>query len=142
MRFAGVLFVLLFVPSLVFAQEQAISRKDGFLQIWNSIQRATVESREKPFVDVSADSEGSLAITYAKYRGILDDDQENFQPENPLALDDALVWLFRTRSIDDISALTKENLPALLERYPVVFLTTDNASKTLTEEELDRKSVV
>ena len=119
MRFAGVLFVLLFVPSLVFAQEQAISRKDGFLQIWNSIQRATVESREKPFVDVSADSEGSLAITYAKYRGILDDDDVNFYPNNPLSFSDALLWLYRTRSVDDIDILVTENLPNLLGRYPL-----------------------
>ena len=135
-RIACLFLASILLPITVAAESISISRRDGFLLLWNGIRRSVEDSREKSFVDVVEGTQGFEEIRYAKYRGILDDDQENFQPENPLALDDALVWLFRTRSIDDISALTKENLPALLERYPVVFLTTDNASKTLTEEEL------
>src|SRR3990167_3977238 len=80
MRFAGFFLALFIAPTIVFAQENAVSRRDGFLMIWNSIQRARVESREKPFADVPAESEGALAITYAKYRGIVDDDDANFHP--------------------------------------------------------------
>ncbi|OGJ55966.1 hypothetical protein A3D88_01035 [Candidatus Peribacteria bacterium RIFCSPHIGHO2_02_FULL_52_16] len=119
MRFAGFFLALFIAPTIVFAQENAVSRRDGFLMIWNSIQRAMVESREKPFADVPAESEGSLAITYAKYRGIVDDDDANFHPNDPLSLSDALLWLYRTRSVDDIEHLTTENLPNLLGRYPL-----------------------
>src|SRR3989338_6698591 len=85
----------------------------------NTTRRAMGESREKPFADVPAESEGSLAITYAKYRGIVDHDDANFHPNDPLSLSDALLWLYRTRSVDDIEHLTTENLPNLLGRYPL-----------------------
>lgn len=107
------------VPPFALAQESSVTRREGFLLMWNSIRRAVLENREKYFEDVPADAKGSEEITYAKYRGLLDDDDPRFYPDVPLSQADALLWLFRTRSVDDIDELTTENLPALLERYPI-----------------------
>ncbi len=93
------------------------------------MQRATLENREKPFSDVPSDSKGFAEITYAKARGILDD-AAALRPEDPLQLEDALLWLFRTRSIDAIENLNVENLPNLLARYPLgEFLDTTHAAE-------------
>lgn len=141
MQFMRRLIVGLFLASLVLptfatAQSTAVSRRDGFLLLWQGIRRATQENGEQPFADVSEGARGFSEITYAKYRGIVDE-EKLFRPDDSLALDDALLWLLRTRSVDELLALTRENLPALLKRYPVAFLVPDNASKTVTEEELE-----
>ena len=99
--------------------EVAITRRDGFLLLWQGIRRAVEDSREQPFVDVPAGAKGFAEITYAKQRGILDDVEETFRPDEPLVLEDALLWLLRTRSVDDISALVKDNFSDLLGRYPL-----------------------
>jgi hypothetical protein len=113
----------------------AITRRDGFLRIWASIQRPSNDTREASYADVPEGSEGYLDITYAKYRGILDDDTDTFRPDDFLLLQDALLWLFRTRSVADIDDLTTESLPALLERYGIAKLE-GHEGKELTEEEL------
>ena len=100
--------------------------------LWTSIRRAVLENREKSFTDIHEGTKGYEEIRYAKYRGILDDENPEFHPDDPLMLDDALLWLLRTRSVDDIEDLIKENLPALLERYPVASL----QEHAVTEEEL------
>ena len=114
----GLFLALSVLPSLAAAQSPALTRRDGFLLLWNSIHRKIEDNREKPFTDVPKGSSGFDEITYAKYRGILDDD-ENFHPDNPLLLSDALLWLYRTRSVDDLSRLAVNDLPALLLRYPL-----------------------
>ncbi len=134
-RIVGLFLLLLIVPLPAVALAP-LTRRDGFLLLWQSIRRSIESNREEPFTDVHEGTAGYEEIRYAKYRGILDDDEETFRPEHPLQLDDALVWLFRTRSVDELSALTRENLPTLLERYPVAFLTSENAIKTVTEEEV------
>ncbi|MFA6523416.1 MAG: septal ring lytic transglycosylase RlpA family protein [Candidatus Peribacteraceae bacterium] len=116
------------------AAAPAITRRDGFLRIWASIQRPSNDTREVSYADVPEESEGYLDITYAKYRGILDD-TETFRPDDPLLLSDGLLWLFRTRSVADIDDLTTESLPALLERYGIAKLE-GHEGKELTEEEL------
>ena len=132
-RFLAALFLAsMAFPLAAVAEATTITRRDGFLIIWNSIRRATQENREPYFTDVPTGSRGEEEITYAKYRGILDDDDPAFHPDDPLSAGDALLWLFRTRSVDDIDALMAENLPALLERYPVAF----TPGKPLTEEEI------
>lgn len=138
-------------PSFTFAESPPVSRRDGFLLLWSSIRRATEENREKPFSDVTEGSRGFAEITYAKYRGILDDPSAGasgqaaeFHPNDPLMLEDALLWLYRTRSVDDISALVKENLSDLLGRYPLPGIELSNAfegpprivNRPVTEEEL------
>lgn len=139
-------FALSVFPSLAVAESPTLTRRDGFLLLWNGIRRATEENREPYFTDVPEGSPGEEVITYAKYRGIIDDDRTEFHPEDPLMLSDALVWLFRTRSVDDLSRLTVNDLPALLIRYPLGAFTervtgekrdeTRVISRTVSEEEL------
>src|SRR5436309_3280637 len=116
---AVIALVLICVTLPVQAESPLMTRRDGFLLLWNSIHRALDANHEKPFSDVSEGSAGFAEITYAKYRGILDDDDEHFHPADPLMLQDALLWLLRTRSVDDLSRLTPQDLPALLLRYPL-----------------------
>lgn len=108
---------LMLRPLVVSALDAPLSRREGFLMLWQSIARSTQDSREKPFADVQKGEGGFAEITYAKYRGILDDDDERFHPDDPLMLHDAFLWLLRTRSVDDIEHLTKENLPNLLGSF-------------------------
>lgn len=144
LRIIGVFLALSVVPASVMAQAPMITRRDGFLLLWNSISRATQENRESYFIDVPAGSRGEEEITYAKYRGILDDDDPAFHPNDPLMLEDALLWLYRTRSVADISALKSEDLHDLLAKYPlagVEFNSTHEGAprvvnRPVTEEEL------
>ncbi|MDD5623894.1 MAG: septal ring lytic transglycosylase RlpA family protein [Candidatus Peribacteraceae bacterium] len=98
--------------------EGNITRRDGFLLIWEGIRRATGETRETPFADVPEGASGFSEITYAKARGILDD-EELFRPDDPLNEADALLWLLRTRNVDDPDLLVREQLGSLLARYPI-----------------------
>ena len=86
MKRAGFLLTVFFVPTFAFASEEAISRRDGFLVLWQSIQRKTEETRESPFTDVPEGTLGYAEITYAKRRGILDDTQDRFRPDDSLML--------------------------------------------------------
>ncbi len=126
MRYAILLGALwAFVVPAWAAGEQPVSRREGFLLLWQSIRRPAEESRERPFDDVAEGDEGFLEITYAKERGILDSsaspesDEQRFHPDDPLTLDDALLWLLRTRNVAELDAMTSEHLPALLERYQI-----------------------
>ena len=122
-------------PSAVAAEP--VTRRDGFLQIWSSISRSTGDAREQPYTDVLLGSVGSREITYAKHRGLLED-EETFRPDDPLALEDALLWLFRTRSVEaegkDIDEMSREDLFTLLERYPFTVL--PDGTVYVSEEEL------
>lgn len=141
---AGLVLASILLPVTVTAESSTISRRDGFLIIWNSIRRTVEDNREKSFADVPAGVKGSDEITYAMYRGIIDDDQENFRPDEPLYLSTTVLWLFRTRSVDDLSALTRDNFTALLSKYPLPGVTLSNAFEGLprvvdhqvTEEEV------
>ncbi len=115
----GLFLVLMIAPLSAAADVEQISRRDGFLLIWNSIRRPALENREKPFTDVTPDSKGFAEITYAKYRGIVSDADERFHPDEPLVRMDALLWLFRTRSVGDVEEDSIEHLQSLLERYPL-----------------------
>lgn len=117
------------------ADAQPIDRRHAFLLVWRSIQRPALDTRETAFTDVAKGSEGFMEITYAKARGILDDDDPAFYPDLPLRLDSALVWLFRTRSIGDVEDITKENMVDFLIRYPIANYEGHDRD-TLTEEQL------
>src|SRR3989338_8151823 len=121
MKRFGFLFLCaaLWVAPLASAEDAPISRRDGFLMLWRSIARSVQDNREKQFSDVQEGDSGFTEITYAKYRGILDDDDERFYPDDPMKAEDALLWLLRTRSVDDLEELSKEHLSNLLARYPL-----------------------
>lgn len=113
---AVIVLSVLIVPSSAHATE-AMTRRDGFLLLWQSIRRPVESNREAPFADVPAGAKGASEITYAKYRGIIDDDVTAFRPDEPLMLDDALLWLLRTRSVADIKDLTPDAVPGFLPRF-------------------------
>lgn len=96
-----VVFLVLLSGTAHAQMTPAVSRRDGFLMIWRSISRPAETTKEKPFPDVRQGSSGFQEITYAKARGILDDD-ESFHPDDPLTGPDALLWLLRTRGIERI----------------------------------------
>jgi hypothetical protein len=120
MRRFALFVVLCLVPLSVFSQDGALTRRDGFLMIWEGIRRDPDPTNEKPFVDVPEGERGSEEITYAKARGILDDDDERFYPDESLTVADAVLWLLRTRNVADLEEMTPEGMIALLTRYPIV----------------------
>ena len=108
------LLALLF-PAFMFAADTTISRQDGFLTIWESIQRAHSETRAS-FDDVPEDMRGYEEISFGKRRGILDD-EEKFFPGEPLRKMEALLWIMRTRNIDDLDQMTRDRVPIFAERF-------------------------
>ena len=115
-----VVLLLLGLPLSAFAVDSGITRRDGFILLWQSLRRPVIATREKPFSDVPKGSKGAEEITYAKSRRILDD--EVFRPDDQLQLHEALVWLFRTRNVDDPDAITPVTLSGFLVRYPIAEL--------------------
>lgn len=88
--------------------------------IWESLHRPADNVRDS-FSDVPESDPIALEIDYAKARGILDD-TDAFKPNDPLRLDDALVWLFRTRNVSDPDQITPQTLSGFLVRYPIALL--------------------
>ena len=114
---SGCLLLSICVPwSVVGASSKAVTRRDGFVMLWESIQRPAAPAKEKPFADVLAGSPGFEIITYAKARGLLDDG-DSFHPDDPLQLPDALMWLLRTRNVAAPDAVTVSTLPKWLQQY-------------------------
>ena len=109
---------LCFFPYAAFAAE-GLTRQDGFIAIWDSIHRPAKEVSETPFTDVQEGSRGFTEITYAKNRGILED-HSTFYPTDPLTKEDAVFWLFRTRNVDDLDGMQREDFSRLLQKYPVI----------------------
>jgi len=104
--------------------------------IWTSILRPAYETEQiTPFTDVQEGDKGYKEITWAKRRKILDQDNDQFHPNDALVLRDALVWTYRTRNIDDPDDMEYEDLPAMLARYPVLSQEEDLYS-LVTEERL------
>jgi hypothetical protein len=112
-----------------------ITRRDGFLLLWQSIHRPAFDVREAPFTDVTEGERGFSEITYAKNRGVLDDEPQ-FYPDNVLTLGDALLWLYRTRNVVELPDMQKEHMQSLMQRYPIVASGSDVSAKVLSQEEL------
>lgn len=121
----------MFVMSIILVPHaiavESINRRDGFLLMWGSINRAAYETREQPFSDVSEGTRGFLEITYAKNRGLLDGDASSkslgdgkFYPDDSLTFEDALLWLYRTRNVAELPEMQREYLPGLMEQYPLM----------------------
>lgn len=126
--------ILVFLMPLTASAASTLTRRDGFLRIWQSIGRPADDVSKPSFSDVPAGSTGFQNITFAERRGILDE-AEKFWPDEPLQLEDALLWLFRTRSVDDVTDITEDTLPQYLEKYPVAHLE-GRAKDNLSEEDL------
>ena len=117
-RFGFLLFFLV-LPVPAFAGEMALSRQDGFVLLWSALKRNVEETQEKPFSDVPSDRSSADLLTYAKSRGILNDDV-NFYPDEDLHLNDALLWLLRSRNIAAPADITYENLTDFVARFTLL----------------------
>ena len=135
MRLNAIVLLLACIPQLVWAEGEGVTRREGFLMIWAGISRAVTDVAEEPFADVPEGSAGFGEITFAKARGVLDGDL--FHPEEPLPLNDALLWLFRTRNVADPEVLRSDDLPLLVRRYPLV-PPEENLSRAVAREEILR----
>lgn len=140
-RFSSIAGVIVFVAFLglqttVSAQTAPITRRDGFLLLWESIKRPAFPAKTV-FDDVPEPERGSLEIDYAASRGIIDDTENVFRSDDPLILQDALIWLFRTRNISDPDEITAETLADVLLTYPVAhFDPAKNGADAITQEQL------
>lgn len=116
------------------AQAPAVSRRDGYLLIWESIRRPAFETREE-FADVPEGDTGYLEISYGKRRGILDDYQD-FYPDQYLSRQDALLWIYRTRNVAELPDMQLPNLPELMARYPLLAEETDLQAPVISLQEI------
>ncbi len=130
---AALFILIVSIPSAYAAD--GISRREGFLLLWQSIQRPAFAMREVPFTDVIDGERGFQEITYAKNRGVLDD-EDAFRPEDTLVLGDALLWLYRTRNVAELPDMQKEHVSALMVRYPIVASGSDISAIVASQEEL------
>lgn len=137
----SILVNVLVFPMAAFAEE-GITRREGFLQIWESIKRPVFPTREKPFSDVPKGSHGFATITYAKARGLLNDDAP-FRPNQPLLLSEALVMMMRLQNIADPDEISTDTLPMWLEKYPLGDFvdSTIGVVGTLKDREIDREEL-
>ncbi len=95
----GALALLLLVSAPAEAAA-SVTRRDGFLLIWEGIRRPAAAVRGTPFADVPPGARGFTEISYAESRGLLDG-ADAFRPDEPLSSEAALLWTFRTRNVDD-----------------------------------------
>lgn len=133
MIFFVTLFALGLTVQTAFAADASLTRRDGFLQLWNEINRPAYETRSE-YSDVPEGSIGHLEISYGKRRGILLDGDEFF-PDEQLAVRDALLWLFRTRNVRELPDMDIEDLPGMLADYPIVGMN-EPLTGTITSPEL------
>lgn len=132
---ASVLLPLAVVPGVAFAADAPVSRRDGFLLMWESIRRPA-EPAKSAFTDLpDRPDNGSLEIDFAASRGIVNDEPELFHPDDPLALGVALTWLLRTRSVAAPDDIQPDDLGPWMEKYPIASIE-GNLEKPLSEAEL------
>lgn len=134
-RSALILIAFFLVPCVAFAADAPVSRRDGFLMMWNSLRRPA-EPAKSAFTDLpDRPDNGSLEIDFAASRGIVSDESDTFEPDAPLTLDVALTWLLRTRSVDSPENISPQTLSGYIAKYPIASLDGD-LQKPLTEAEL------
>ncbi len=132
-----ILFIVtLAIPASVFAEEGYISRREGFLIIWNSIQRSAFEPRESVFRDIQKDDYGYTEITYATTRGIIDE-AKKFDPDSPLNMEHALLWLFRSRNVrEDLFLMGRDNIAGMLAECPIIEYKDDFSNLHITQSDV------
>ncbi len=137
MRRLLISLALLAMPTVTLAASTApISRHDAFVIVWDSLHRAVTDVRETPYTDVLKSDEAYQKITFAKSRNILGD-FEKFRPNDPLRLDEALIWLFRSRNLDDPEKISSATLPEFLDRYQIAKLPSDSEKMpAITDDQL------
>lgn len=130
------LFPLLLLPPLhASAEGEVLTRREGFLMLWQSILRPAEEvSQSDWFADVQPGDLGFLEISYAKNRKILRSGTRFF-PDESLEKSDVLVWLLRTRNIAYPEEITKRSLRRYLRKYPLTDHSRD-LNVPLSSEEL------
>ncbi|MDD4318768.1 MAG: septal ring lytic transglycosylase RlpA family protein [Candidatus Peribacteraceae bacterium] len=133
--------LLLLASFPVFADAAPVTRRDGFLLIWESIDRPAGDTHGHSFTDLAAGERGFGEIAYAEARGLIDE-APSFRPDEPLALPDALVWLFRTRSVADVDEIAVDLLPGLLERYPIASVTGAGSGATVSAENISEEQLL
>ena len=102
--------------------------------IWESVRRPAYETKDR-YDDMPPGSTGALEVNYARSRGLLDDSIPNFNPNGTMNWEDAVMWLMRTRNVDDIDDMDREDVPTLLKAHPIVDIHKD-LSPAISREEL------
>lgn len=134
MKFFGVLFILILAGN-AYAQEDTLTRREGFLMLWRSISRPAYETKKiEYYTDVQPGDPGFLEITWAKNRKILDAD-DLFYPDQLLDIENAFLWLYRTRNVRDITDMRSEDLRDLIRAYPIISPDRD-LTETMTRDQL------
>jgi len=116
-RFVLIIFCVL-IPVSALAEEDFVSRRDGYLLIWSSILRPAYETNHV-FTDMSYEDRGGLEINYGRRRGVLEK-EDKFFPDNPLIFEEALLWLYRTRNVDELPSMQLSDLSAMMDKYPIL----------------------
>ncbi|MDA1209326.1 MAG: septal ring lytic transglycosylase RlpA family protein [bacterium] len=111
-------FVCILIPVSALAEDTIVTRRDGYLLIWSGILRPSYETNQV-FSDVSYEDRGGLEINYGRRRGILEK-EDRFFGENPLVFEDAIMWIYRTRNVDELPNMQYENLQAMMKKYPIL----------------------
>lgn len=127
----GILLCCIVTP----VQAAGLTREAAFVYLWDTIYRPVYNTYEAPFDDVFEDRSSYKVLTWAKRRGVLDDERK-FYPDVAVQPEDLVLWLLRTRNVDTIDVLTIENLPNFTAKYPVLqqFL---NNKRDITQESLE-----
>lgn len=86
--------------------------------IWETVNRPVFETA-KSYDDVAEDDRGYLEISFGKRRGILSD-TENFLPDELVTLDDALLWVYRTRNVRELPDMQQVDLPSMMSDFPLL----------------------
>lgn len=131
MRFLLVVLMVC-IPTFALAEGDFITRRDGFLLLWESIARPSYATKTD-YGDLSEGDYGYEELTYGKNRGILSD-EHLFHPDDPLLLEDALLWLYRTRNVRELPDMQREDLPSMVADYPIIEMNRPLNARVRSEE--------
>ena len=103
--------------------------------LWHSITRPAYDTYEEPFIDVPDGDTGWFEITYAKRRGILED-EGRFYPDSVLTTESALLWLYRTRNVAELPDMQPQHLSQLQSDFPLS--DTEDALSPVSQSQLEQ----
>lgn len=137
-RIPAIFLTVLFLLPQAYAEELAssVTRAKALNLIWTPLKRPIEKTYETPFADVSESHPNFALITYAKARGIVDNGNY-FNPEGLAPLNDALIWLFRSRNVAPPDEVNESALTNFITSYPVTVGPQDiSQNEMLTREKL------